>query len=378
MSTTLRATCLCGTCEHVVDVPTRNLPLRALACHCNSCRHVTGALYLSVAYLPDSYEPTAALLDKMQTYNFSERLTNYFCPTCGTRMFGRSTSDDGKVAWEISTGSLERADGVFDLQGHMLLGDTLDGGLSEWLLSVSGKPIPRWEGWCNRSEELPPGWRASKRPEVEHLSSDKLHAHCHCGGVNFYVSRASAQSERTTGPWPDVLVPYYTGLTDLPENEPWWLRANKQKFLAGVCGCDSCRLAFGVEFVQWAFVPTMDISLSADGKAPFSRDFGTLKAYRSSKEATRRFCGQCGATVFWDGDARPGLIDVAVGLCSAEEGARAESWFEWHSQRLSYREDAIQRAESLVLGIEEGMRHYGVESQGRSSLREEVLNVQGT
>lgn len=291
-------------------------------------------------------------------------------------MLGSMALDDGKREWQANSGSLDMADGIFDLHGHMFVEDTKDGGLSDWLTSIAGKSIPRWATWPEESEELSKGWQAFKNEAPKPSSTEKLHAHCHCGGINFYISHPSAQSANTTSPWPDVLVPFNSGPVDLPENESWWLRANKQKFLAGVCACDSCRLAFGTEFIQWAFVPTVDISISADGKTPFSREFGTLKGYRSSKVATRRFCGECGATVFWDGDVRPGLIDVAVGLCDAEEGARAESWFEWRTERLSYREDAVGRAESLVLGIEQGMERYAKESQGRDGPHEEVQKVQ--
>lgn len=98
---------------------------------------------------------------------------------------------------------------------------------------------------------------------------------------------------------------------------------------------------------------------------PFSREAGTLKKYRSSAEATRFFCETCGATVFWDGDVRPGLIDVAVGLMDAEEGARAETWLEWRTERISYREDSEGRAIELVEAVEKAIGAWGKEVQGR-------------
>ena len=80
--------------------------------------------------------------------------------------------------------------------------------------------------------------------------------------------------------------------------------------------------------MEWAFIPAIDITLDSAGKEPFRTDFGTLKAYRSSRGVTRYFCNTCGATIFWTGESRPQLIDVAVGILDAEEGARAESWLD--------------------------------------------------
>lgn len=77
-----------------------------------------------------------------------------------------------------------------------------------------------------------------------------------------------------------------------------------------------------------------------------------MKSYRSSDKATRYFCGQCGANVFWIGDERPGLLDVAVGLLDAAEGALARSWLEWRTGRISFKEDANGRAGKLVDNVE--------------------------
>ncbi|KAI6855741.1 hypothetical protein KC338_g465 [Hortaea werneckii] len=125
-----------------------------------------------------------------------------------------------------------------------------------------------------------------------------------------------------------------------------------------------------MEWVQWAFIPTTSITLDPAGGNPFPSEtpfsFGTLKHYRSSDQATRYFCGICGANVFWCGDERPGLMDVAVGLLDAAEGARAEDWLQWRTERVSYREDAVPRAESLIYGLEKGLKAYGEESKAKT------------
>ena len=51
-------------------------------------------------------------------------------------------------------------------------------------------------------------------------------------------------------------------------------------------------------------------------------------------------------------------LDVAVGLLDAPEGARAEDWLVWCTSRLSFREDAVGRADSLADGVEKGLREF--------------------
>ena len=162
-------------------------------------------------------------------------------------------------------------------------------------------------------------------------------------------------------------------------HETWWLRANKTKFLAGLCSCDSCRLASGMEITPWAFIPRIDISLDAEGKVPFEDTFGTLKTYNSSKGVMRSFCSVCGAIVFFADSERDKttLLDVAAGLLSAPEGSRAESWLEWRTERLSFREDAVGRAGSLVEGIENGLREFREKGLGRHGPAEEVSEALG-
>jgi len=310
------------------------------------------------------YSPPQDFVDKLQPYAFSDRITYYHCPTCGTTMLCRKDiARNSEYTWSISTGTLEKAEDVFYVDCHEYVADTLDGGFSDFLQHVGGKQINRWPGDPDEGEQLPLFWQSPSRPKVSPSPTDRLHAHCKCGGVQFWLARPSARSAMGKAAWPDVLHPH-NSTAPKPEETSWWLRAGGTKFLAGCCSCNSCRLATGEEWIEWAFVPAVDITLDEAGTVPFSREFGTLKHYRSSDEVTRHFCGGCGATVFWDGEERPQLLDIAVGLLDAPEGARAESWLEWRTARLSYREDALSRAKSLTLGVEEGLKAYGRQYQG--------------
>lgn len=359
---TLNASCLCGVADHQITVPSSAFPLPLSLCHCDSCRRMTGTLALTIISLPDEYEPTQETLDKMVPFKFSKRLIEYHCKTCGTQMLAhcwRDGDDHSKGSqWDASSGTLDKIEGLVQVTGHEFIADTLDGGFADFLTSYTGKPLPRWPHQPGRGEEIPLRWEHPDRPKLEPTPADRLHAHCKCGGVEFWIARPSERSKYAPSKWPDLLIPYHTGRRGT-EGESWWLRESGKKYLGGVCSCNSCRLDTGMEWVEWAFVPAVDISLDREGNVPFSRDFGTLKRYRSSENAIRYHCSTCGATVFFFGEDRPHVIDVAVGLLDASEGARAESWLEFWCGRLSFREDAIPRAESLTLAVEKSLKEHG-------------------
>jgi len=258
--------------------------------------------------------------------------------------------DESFGEWRLAHGTLDDPEAVTSIKAHIFIEDTKDGGCSDWLTHIDNQKIKRWNGFPERSSEVPERWHTS-----EQIQSNKepVHVHCDCSGVSFYVSRPSALSKETDGPICDSLL-------EMPKDKLWWLRANHTKFLAGICLCDECRLSTGSDIQQWAFVPTANIHLSKDCSVPFSTMFGTLKTYRSSTEASRYFCGTCGATVFWIGDARPTLIDVSVGLFDANEGARAESILDFPTERISFKEDGIKRAPALTAALEAGITAWGL------------------
>jgi len=271
--------------------------------------------------------------------------------------------------FEVSHGTLEQSDGVLEFVGHMWIEDTRDGGASDWLPTFNGKPAKRWLVEQSKSHEIPLGWMAESKTTSSPKKSkieEKLRCHCHCNGVEIFISRPNEESLKASSPLPDLLVPYNSGhSSENPENKPWWLSSDKTKHLAGTCACNSCRRIAGFDVVPWTFIPIASLSLR-NGE-PFQREFGfgTLKSYKSSPSGqsparTRWFCGTCGANVFWDGEERPTLIDVSVGLLDAESGARAEEWLEWdRTDRISFKEDAHNKG--LVEALEDGLKKWMVE-----------------
>ncbi|GES63435.1 copper amine oxidase [Aspergillus terreus] len=80
-----------------VSVQERNRSVLGL-CHCRDCRKFTGAAY-SFAYVAKTADVTVSGSPKAvaKTSDSGKDIRNYFCPDCGTPMFGRKVMPDGKV-----------------------------------------------------------------------------------------------------------------------------------------------------------------------------------------------------------------------------------------------------------------------------------------
>lgn len=76
-----------------------------------------------------------------------------------------------------------------------------------------------------------------------------------------------------------------------------------------VCHCAMCRKAHGHIGAYTA---------ASRGALRFVESRG-LKWFRSSSKAQRGFCGECGSTLFWDGDGRD-TISIAAGTLDAPTG----------------------------------------------------------
>lgn len=397
MATYLDISCLCGNARQQVTIhdgqDQQQLRESWLAsqklCHSHAYRHVTGLLCTS--YLPIS-PPLQSSVAGLVAYSPAPHSTLYFCATCGCHVFlcadhgSSSPSRDRETQenqWAVATGTIvgspepEKAKPGLS-SGELIpewkwihdrVPETLDGGISIWINGLS-------------SSEGPSGARPAPRPFVTSDAANAiLPASCHCGTVRFHITRPDATSVLPKSPYPDLMLPYRRSdpsIVKNPSDVKWWLRGpDGTKYLAGTCACRSCRLASGFEIQTWAFIPRSNIFIhppasSSEGTAEAQKlDFetvppATLKSYESSPGVAREFCPRCGATVFWHNTERPELIDVSVGLLEAPEGARAESWLQWWTGRVSFAEEAgsqsrghgiaSRRAASLIQSLEYGLR----------------------
>ena len=336
---TLKISCGCGQVTGHAVVASSKLPLHLTPCHCNSCRHVSGLLCITWVELPQG--SSLYIQGGIQSYHSSSDCTRYFCPRCGCHTYFTDRRNNLTALCSGTVGNAEIFIG--DVKDNVFVADTKDGGMSVWLPDAA-----QWAEWSSGRR-----WHVSKAVPPLHEAAmstdDKLHAKCHCGGVNFYITRPDVQSENLHSPWPDLLVPYQVSSSDNPDNVKWWIRANGTKYLAGTCACKSCCLSSGSDFQTWAFIPRSNI-LQEDGR-PLDFAIGTLKRYDSSEGCHRDFCGTCGAAVFWSGDQRPELIDVSAGLFESQNGARAEDWLDWWTERVSFEQDASHKPSISALKI---------------------------
>ncbi|KAF2432754.1 hypothetical protein EJ08DRAFT_584957 [Tothia fuscella] len=352
--TIISSSCHCGSSNYSFEVSTSTLPIQQLLCHCDNSRRISGCLFTS--YVPVPLDNPAPKLESLTAYHSSDILTRWFCGSCGTHMY-LEYKHDGH--FEVSHGSVKDSEGVLEFMGHMWIGDTKDGGASDWMPTFGGKAAKRWLGEPENSDEAPLKWKEQDTAASTASRGDKLRAHCHCGGVEFFISEPNEESLKASSPLPDLLVPYNSGRSaENPDNKPWWLSEDRSKHLAGTCACNSCRQISGFDITPWTFVPVGSLTLA--NNEPFHHGFGTLKSYRSSPIAKRWFCDTCGANVFYDSDERPTLLDISVGLLDAESGARAEEWLEWEKGRVSFRDDAHNN--SLINTLQEGLEKW--EQQG--------------
>ncbi|KIW19882.1 hypothetical protein PV08_00457 [Exophiala spinifera] len=337
MTTTVHITCLCGKNAETLQLDA-HLPVSVSPCSCDECRRSTGMLYFSGLPIPSR----PGVVDALTEYKSSEKLSRYFCQTCGSHMVLHVVKDD---AWSVCSGVVERVVGLEQVSRlslekivqHEFVGDTRDGGLAACLANFHGRSVPLFDQG--------PGGGELERPLVAHFDwpdsgnsseaaitasptypplsnqTNEIDAACHCGGVKFRITRPNALSSQCSSPFPDL----------------------------------SCRLGAGSPIQCWAFVPKANIVQA--NKEPLSYEMGTLKQIESSKDCFREFCRVCGATVFWHCRERPDLVDVSVGLLRAGEGSRAESLLEWWTERVSFREDALDKG--LIEALEKGLRDIG-------------------
>lgn len=348
--TKLKAICVCGQLTATLEVPTAALPLDLYFCHCSTCRHVSGTLCITALSNPEGSK-LMEVHGKAKIYKTSLEIWRCFCGTCGTSVY-EGSPDPKRTA--LCPGALEDAEGMWKFDSHTYVAATQDGGLRDWVPNDIA-----WEGWDQKSERVPEGTMFQKSMAKASISGlqKPLHARCHCGGVQFDITRPDENSWMAFSHWPDLLRPFHLGreASENHDDVKWWLRANDTKYLAGICACNSCRKASGFDVQPWAFIPRANIQ--QDGGRPMDFGMGTLRQYSSSLGSYRNFCGECGAMVFWHSDERPTLIDVSVGLLEAESGARAEEWLDWCTERVSFAECAQKK--SLVMAVASGLREWG-------------------
>ncbi|KAK2050081.1 hypothetical protein LZ31DRAFT_537898 [Colletotrichum somersetense] len=338
-SITIKTRCLCKAYTFAASVAKSALPLKAVCCHCTSCRSLTGSLYSSCAQWPNPSEDLSGL----KKYSYSKHTDVFSCGTCSTKLFCRvSTTGPGTY---VVTGALENAPGLVRYSAHLFVGDTIDGGASRWLPRFEhGEPVPRWNQ-ARGSRELPPDWPISMAiPVPRHplkASPAVTPLHCHCKGVRLLL-RSAVHLEAD---------PALDSTSTCIDTETL-------KFKASLDSCDSCRITYGSDVSAWTFAPLTHIDFDygdepASGLSGFpktvaalkqaissagKKDFrlGTLEVFNSSPDVERYFCSTCFANVFYAVRDRENMVNIAIGLLDHPDGARAEGLLAWSYGKVGW------------------------------------------
>ena len=94
--------CLCGKIKYAISSP----PVRMGQCHCDDCRKSTGTGHSSNAFFKkEDVDIDGELSSFASTTDTGSKITRYFCPKCGSRLFG--TSDVVIDIISISVGTLD-------------------------------------------------------------------------------------------------------------------------------------------------------------------------------------------------------------------------------------------------------------------------------
>ncbi|KAJ5300612.1 uncharacterized protein N7443_005614 [Penicillium atrosanguineum] len=327
-SKTLTAACYCRNVQFTVTVPTVSLPLKVHLCHCSICRYTHGTLCCFHVPLPDDVQPEFIVPSTLNECTAYEHLTStkYFCSTCGCQIGDRGR--DGE--WVISNAIFDanRDDsGIWQFNTHYDPRSTPDGGLSALFSSVEGRKL-------HMADPKP-------SPSTTMTKGSELLAQCHCGGVSFKISRPSED------------------FISSPNSQGWIHPSDKTKWLAGLDICDDCRLVNGTHVIGWMFVPLDHISSNPSTDLMI----GSSKSFRSTPDVLRTFCGTCGATVFYSCKERPTVVDVAIGILRASEGAMAETWAVWRAGRVSGLQDGLKYHAGFATALIEGMQEWRISKE---------------
>ncbi|WAO95858.1 CENP-V/GFA domain-containing protein [Fusarium falciforme] len=342
---TITAQCLCKAHSYSTSISRSSLPFQGSICHCRSCRHVTGAMYTSHIKWPGLTREI--LSSNLARYEFSSNVSLLFCETCSSPLFWEEYYKDKPELLDVFTGALDNATvkNLITFPDQIFVGDTEDGGLSQWLLNVNedGIEARRWKARAIKSETFD-----HDRPALVGASNDDLQSprdiliQCRCKGVDLVLRRS-----------PDDFSPAESS------SLPFFVDPTTHRHLATFDACNTCRSVFGAEIVNWTFALLRQMHHASDTEQPGfpqsvqelqkaisspDRDarLGTLSLYKSSPDVQRYFCSRCSASVFYAVDDRPDLVDVAVGLLDAPEGARAERDLIWNmGSRVGGEDDVV-------------------------------------
>lgn len=94
--------CLCGNVKYTIS----SAPIRMGQCHCDHCRRLSGTGHSSNAFfVKDTVHIEGETSRYDSTADTGTIITRYFCPNCGSRLFGTSNANTSIIS--VTAGTLD-------------------------------------------------------------------------------------------------------------------------------------------------------------------------------------------------------------------------------------------------------------------------------
>ncbi|KAI0380730.1 DUF636 domain protein [Hypomontagnella monticulosa] len=336
---TFVARCHCKNVCFTVTLPTASLPLNAYICSCTLCRYTHGTLGSFHTSLPQGVAPEWT----NSNVNLSVYKTpgsgrgghgqRWFCPTCGAH---NGHYEAWAMQWIVDISLFDEV--FWNITGFAFPKSPGDGGLLSWLGTRELIPI-------SMDRDFPPEYHL----EIGMDGEERLRAECLCGGVSFTIPRPSDAVVR------DEHFSQHAAL------------GNSRKWKAFLDFDRETRLLTSAHFMPWVRIPRAVF----EPKVPPDLNIGTMKAYHASDKTTKGFCGRCGATIFLKQKGRRDsacseneVLDIALGILRAPEGAKAENWVDWGAAEKTQAKSLTMYDAEFTGAVLEGHRKWVLEKGG--------------
>ena len=128
--------CLCGS----VNYKSNSDPLVIQNCHCDQCRKATGSVYLTNLFIKEeNFEITGEVNNYTHLSDAGNNMTKYFCPNCGSQVFGKNSGRPGIIT--IRAGTVNEKDIIKPIRNLFLKSKVPTTPINSNLEACEGMPL---------------------------------------------------------------------------------------------------------------------------------------------------------------------------------------------------------------------------------------------
>ena len=128
--------CLCGS----VNYKSNTDPLVIQNCHCDQCRKATGSVYLTNLFIKEeNFEITGEVNNYTHLSDAGNNMTKYFCPNCGSQVFGKNSGRPGIIT--IRAGTVNEKDIIKPIRNLFLKSKVPSTPINSNLEACEGMPL---------------------------------------------------------------------------------------------------------------------------------------------------------------------------------------------------------------------------------------------